>query len=105
MLYALRQEIGRAAFDRLEREWVSRHRDGNASTADFVALASEVAGRDLTGFLHPWLYDAETPPMPGHPDWRSADRSADTTPGPDTRELPHGHLPGPHGHRPDPGGE
>ncbi|MEW1683916.1 M1 family metallopeptidase [Streptomyces sp. NPDC093594] len=105
VLYALRQEIGQAAFDRLEREWVSRHRDGNASTADFVKLASEVAGRDLSGFLHPWLYAAETPPMPGHPDWRSADRSADTPPGPDTRELRHGHLPGPHGHRPDPGGE
>ena len=46
------------------------HRDGNASTADFVALASRAAGRDLTGFLSPWLYGSGTPPMPGHPDWR-----------------------------------
>ncbi len=72
VLYALRQEIGRAAFERLERAWVVRHRDGNASTADFVALASTIAGRDLNGFFHPWLYGEKTPPMPGHPDWKPA---------------------------------
>ncbi|MEZ7005550.1 M1 family metallopeptidase [Streptomyces sp. AD55] len=72
VLYALRQEIGRPAFERLERSWTARHRDGNASTDDFVRLASETAGRDLTGFLHAWLHDAKTPPMPGHPDWQPA---------------------------------
>lgn len=69
VLYALRQEIGAPAFQRLERAWVARHRNGNASTADFTDLASEVAGRDLSGFLHAWLYGAVTPPMPGHGDW------------------------------------
>jgi len=71
-LYALRQEIGADAFQRLERKWVATHRDGTATTADFVRLASKVAGRDLSGFLRPWLYGAKTPPMPGHPDWRPA---------------------------------
>ncbi|CCK27032.1 zinc metalloprotease [Streptomyces davaonensis JCM 4913] len=70
VLYALRQEIGRPAFDRLERAWVTRHQDGVAGTDDFVALASEVTGRDLHDFLHPWLYGERTPPMPGHPDWK-----------------------------------
>ncbi|WP_277040426.1 M1 family metallopeptidase [Actinacidiphila oryziradicis] len=70
-LYALRQEIGAGPFQRLERAWVARYRDGNASTADFIALASETAGRDLSGFLRGWLYGAATPPMPGHPDWKS----------------------------------
>ncbi|MFF3406377.1 M1 family metallopeptidase [Streptomyces sp. NPDC002742] len=70
-LYALRQEIGRPAFERLERTWVSVNRDGVASTADFVDLASAVAARDLTGFFKAWLYDRKTPPMPGHPDWKS----------------------------------
>ncbi|MFD5543407.1 M1 family metallopeptidase [Streptomyces sp. NPDC127079] len=70
ILYALRQEIGKPAFERLERIWVQRHRDGDAGTADFVRLASAVAGRDLTGFLDPWLYGEKTPPMPGHPDWK-----------------------------------
>ncbi|MGW0814641.1 M1 family metallopeptidase [Streptomyces viridiviolaceus] len=70
VLYALRQEIGSPAFERVERAWVTRHRDATATTADFVRLASEIAGRDLGGFLHPWLYGEKTPPMPGHPDWK-----------------------------------
>ncbi|GAA0575755.1 M1 family metallopeptidase [Streptomyces crystallinus] len=72
VLYALRQEIGTARFGELERRWVSEHRDGTATTADFVRLASEVAGRDLGPFLRGWLYGAKTPPMPGHPDWHPA---------------------------------
>ncbi|WP_395364217.1 M1 family metallopeptidase [Streptomyces sp. YH02] len=71
VLYALRKEIGTEAFGRLERRWVADHRDGTATTADFVALAGEIAGRDLTAFFRGWLYEAKTPAMPGHPDWRS----------------------------------
>ncbi|MFF8789482.1 M1 family metallopeptidase [Streptomyces sp. NPDC015125] len=69
VLYALRQRIGTAAFDRLERTWVERHRDGVADTADFVQLSSQVAGQDLTVFFQDWLYGDRTPPMPGHPEW------------------------------------
>lgn len=71
ILYALREEIGEAAFDRLERTWVRVHRDGSATTRQFTELASRVAGRDLTAFFDGWLYGTKTPPMPGHPDWRS----------------------------------
>lgn len=70
VLYALRQEIGRPAFERVERAWVARNQDGTATTADFVRLASETSGRDLGGFFQAWLYGAKTPPMPGHPDWK-----------------------------------
>ncbi|TDU75582.1 MULTISPECIES: M1 family metallopeptidase [unclassified Streptomyces] len=69
ILYALRQEIGAKAFDRLERRWVAEHQDGIAGTDDFVRLASDVAGRDLEPFLKPWLYGKTTPAMPGHPEW------------------------------------
>ena len=69
VLYALREEIGRAAFERLERIWVNRYRGESAGTADFIELASKVARRDLTGFLEEWLYGTTTPPMPNHPDW------------------------------------
>ncbi|MFD9904902.1 M1 family metallopeptidase [Streptomyces sp. NPDC059063] len=72
VLYALRQEIGQRAFDRLERTWVLRHRDGTATTADFTRLAEQVSGRDLSGFFDAWLYGSTTPPMPGHPDWKAA---------------------------------
>ncbi|MGZ3118142.1 M1 family metallopeptidase [Streptomyces sp. H62] len=82
VLYALRQEIGRATFERLERTWVARHRDGTATTADFVRLASEVSGRDLGAFLQAWLYGQKTPPMPGHPDWKptAADQAPASAP-------------------------
>ncbi|BCL27257.1 M1 family metallopeptidase [Streptomyces aurantiacus] len=72
VLYALREEIGRSAFEQLQRAWVSAHHDGVADTADFVRLASGIAGRDLSGFFKAWLYGEKTPPMPGHADWRSA---------------------------------
>ncbi|MEV2215699.1 M1 family metallopeptidase [Streptomyces sp. NPDC050997] len=72
VLYALRQEIGRPAFEQLERVWVSGHQDATATTDDFVRLASRFSGRDLGGFLEPWLYGDTTPPMPGHPTWKSA---------------------------------
>lgn len=69
VLYALRAEVGDATFQRIEQQWFARYRGKAAGTQDYVALASEVAGRDLSGFLRPWLYGAHTPPMPGHPDW------------------------------------
>ena len=51
VLYALRQKIGHDAFERLERAWVRRFRGESAGTEDFIALASRVAGTDLSGFL------------------------------------------------------
>ncbi|MGW7050351.1 M1 family metallopeptidase [Streptomyces sp. NPDC054887] len=71
VLYALRQEIGKEAFGELQRRWVADHRDTSATTGDFTRLASEIAGRDLTGFFKEWLYGKKTPAMPGHPDWRT----------------------------------
>ncbi|MGW0533716.1 M1 family metallopeptidase [Streptomyces sp. NPDC003032] len=69
VLYALREQVGDAAFQKIERAWVSGFKGRAASTQDFVDLASKVAGEDLEGFLRPWLYGAKTPPMPGHPVW------------------------------------
>jgi aminopeptidase N len=71
-LYALQQEVGPAAFQRLEREWATVYRGRSASTDDFIALASRTTGRDLQPFLTAWLYGTVTPPMPGHPEWTPA---------------------------------
>ncbi|AWT45906.1 MULTISPECIES: M1 family metallopeptidase [Streptomyces] len=71
VLYALREEIGASAFARLERVWLREHQDDTAGTADFTELASDITGRDLSGFFRAWLYGEKTPPMPGHPDWTS----------------------------------
>jgi aminopeptidase N len=68
-LYALRQEIGDAAFRALLREWPRRYAHRAVTTQDYIALASEIAGRDLSAFLNTWLYGLEQPPMPGHPTW------------------------------------
>ncbi len=73
VLYALRQEIGAPAFERLERTWVHRYKDRSPTTADFVALAEDISGRQLDGFMQAWLYGEKTPPMPGEPEWKSAD--------------------------------
>jgi aminopeptidase N len=69
VLYALRQEVGTAAFQRIEQSWLRTYEGRSASTDDFIALASRVAGRDLGPFLRAWVYGTTTPPMPGHPDW------------------------------------
>jgi aminopeptidase N len=69
VLYALRQKIGNAAFEQVERAWVQRYEGQSASTDDYIALASQVSGQDLTAFLRDWLYGEKTPSMPGHPDW------------------------------------
>jgi aminopeptidase N len=69
VLYALHQKVGDAQYQRIVQTYFDRYRDGSASSADFVAVAGNVAGQDLTTFLNDWLYGAKTPPMPGHPDW------------------------------------
>jgi aminopeptidase N len=70
VLYALRQEIGDAAFRALERGWAQRKRGQSVSTDDFIRFVRRSTGRrDLTGFLRDWLYGETTPAMPGHPDW------------------------------------
>ncbi|WP_428985861.1 M1 family metallopeptidase [Streptomyces pyxinicus] len=71
VLYALREKVGAGIFERIERSWVTTFRGRAAGTRDFVTLASRVAGEDLTPFLTAWLYGPHTPPMPGHPDWRT----------------------------------
>ncbi|MFE6623322.1 M1 family metallopeptidase [Streptomyces sp. NPDC008086] len=69
VLYALRNLVGEQAFNALERAFLARYRNASASTEDYIAVASEVSGQDLTGFLRDWLYGTKTPRMPGHPDW------------------------------------
>ena len=63
-LHALRSEIGDEAFFRVLREYVARHAGGNVTTADFVAVAEEIAQRDLDALFDAWLYAERTPPPP-----------------------------------------
>ena len=50
-LEALRERIGNHAFYSTLRTWVTSHRDGNATVADFIALAEAQSGRTSTRSL------------------------------------------------------
>jgi aminopeptidase N len=55
-LEALRQRIGGATFFRILRDWLLAHRYDNGTTRQFIALAEQDSGTELTGFLRAWLY-------------------------------------------------
>jgi len=61
LLDDLRHQIDDDNFFRLLHEWEDRHRYGNATTADFVALAEEISGQDLQSFFADWLQTPWTP--------------------------------------------
>jgi len=61
VLYGLRQEVGDDVFFRILQSWVEANKNGNASTAAFVAHASKCAGRELKPFFDAWLFAEETP--------------------------------------------
>ena len=63
-LYALRETIGDAAFARLLTTWAGGHKDGNVTTADLIALAEQISGKDLGGLFQAWLYGKTRPPHP-----------------------------------------
>lgn len=62
-IHALRLRLGDERFFELLRTFYARYRGANASTADFIAVAEEVSGEDLTDFFQAWLYDDKLPPF------------------------------------------
>jgi aminopeptidase N len=56
VLHALRKTIGDELFFTLMRRWVADNNGSSRTTEDFVALANEVSGQDLTEFFATWLY-------------------------------------------------
>jgi aminopeptidase N len=62
--HALRLRVSDEVFFRILRTYTERFRYGNASTADFIAVAEEVSGQDLGEFFDAWLYDTKIPPIP-----------------------------------------
>jgi aminopeptidase N len=57
VLQALRREVGDGPFFAILRQWVATYNGRSATTEDFVATASSVAGRDLGPFLHQLLFN------------------------------------------------
>jgi aminopeptidase N len=63
-LHALRLTVGDRKFFRILRSWAQIHRNGNVTTAEFIAHAERISGRDLGALFTAWLY---TPSKPAHP--------------------------------------
>ena len=63
-LHALRLTVGEDLFWEILRTYYERYQGGNADTADFIAVAEEVSGEDLTEFFDGWLYGEEVPDLP-----------------------------------------
>ncbi|PZF95602.1 M1 family metallopeptidase [Micromonospora deserti] len=63
-VHALRVTVGDKAFFEILKTWAARKRDGNATTAEFVALAERVSGEQLDELFDAWLYGTERPARP-----------------------------------------
>jgi aminopeptidase N len=63
-LHALRARVGDMAFFTILRTWVERYGGRSATTSDFIALAEEISGADLTQFFQDWLYAQFMPELP-----------------------------------------
>jgi aminopeptidase N len=60
-LQALRVKVGDPSFFRILRAWYANHRNGNVTTADFIALAKSVSGQQLDKFFQVWLFEPVKP--------------------------------------------
>ncbi|MFN8464470.1 MAG: M1 family metallopeptidase [Caldilineaceae bacterium] len=63
LLHNLRLEVGDETFFATTRTFVERFREGpaTATSEDFVAVAEEVAGRDLSTLWDTWMYGTTVP--------------------------------------------
>ena len=65
-LQALRLTVGDEAFFNTLRSFASKFAGGNATTADFISVATQVSGRtDLQPLFDAWLYQPPLPDLPG----------------------------------------
>jgi aminopeptidase N len=60
-LQALREKVGDRVFFAILRRWYAKNRNGSVTTADFIALAERVSGRQLDAFFDVWLYEEGKP--------------------------------------------
>jgi aminopeptidase N len=60
-LAALQHRIGDQKFFVLLQRWTAQHRHANASTWQFVRLAEQVSGQDLSSFFSTWLWKQHKP--------------------------------------------
>ena len=60
-LEVLRQQVGEPAFFAILREWTAAHAYGNATIAEFIALAEARSGQELGPLFDAWLFQRGKP--------------------------------------------
>ena len=65
MLHALRGRVGDERFFALLQDWTALHRHATVTTAQFVELAEQHAGTDLSQFFTAWLHRPTLPRISG----------------------------------------
>ncbi len=60
-LEALRERVGTAAFFKIIRAWAAQHEYGNATAAQFEALAEQLSHKKLGGLFDAWLNTKNKP--------------------------------------------
>ncbi|MEU7610705.1 M1 family metallopeptidase [Micromonospora sp. NPDC049204] len=63
-LHALRVSVGDKAFFEIVKTWAAEKRNGTATTAEFVALAERISGKQLDQVFDAWLYGTKKPALP-----------------------------------------
>ncbi|GIF02474.1 M1 family metallopeptidase [Actinoplanes siamensis] len=62
-LHQLRLAVGDDDFFEIVRTWVAQKKYGNATTAEFTALAEKISGKDLDALFQAWLYTPSKPAL------------------------------------------
>ncbi len=63
-LHALRVSVGDQAFFKILQTWAAQKKDGNGTSAEFIALAKQISGKNLDELFNDWLYGKDRPPRP-----------------------------------------
>ncbi len=62
--HALRLKVGDETFFSILKTFDDRYQDIIVTTNDFISVAEEVSGQDLTAFFDAWLYQETVPDIP-----------------------------------------
>jgi aminopeptidase N len=64
VFHALRVKVGEEMFFRIIRAYLDQYRGGSAGTDEFIAVAEEMSGQELSEFFDAWLSDTRLPEIP-----------------------------------------
>nr|WKN36326.1 M1 family metallopeptidase [Tunicatimonas sp. TK19036] len=65
VLHMLRNEVGDNIFFSILQKYYDKYHHQNASTEDFISLASSISGQNLTSFFEQWLSRPDYPMIKG----------------------------------------